>query len=317
MIRRLAQLLVVLLVAAAGFILAARAGWLRPEEAALRARYGQPHSRYIAVGAQQLHLVEQGSGPPVLLVHGSYGSVRMWRDWIAALAPGHRVIAFDRPGMGLSGPSPDARYDGEAEAVLIGKLADQLHLDEFALVGTSSSGEGVAHYAARHPARVSALILANIAAGPLKPAPPQLPAWFRATLMVDPLFKGWHPRLFWRGILEMNFADKGKVTPELVAEWTALNNRTQGWPRKPWPGGVPFAGTPADLAALKMPVLLLWSANDPEVPLEKDGRRAEALITAPGKRLVVIPRCGHMMPLECGPASAAAARAFLSASPAP
>ena len=312
MTRRVALGLGGVLIVAAAFVLIARLGWFRPEDAELRDRYALPQSHFITVGRQSLHIVDEGSGPPVILVHGSYASLRMWRDWVEVLKVDHRVIRFDRPGMGLSGPSPDARYDGEAEAELIGALADQLVLKRFALAGTSSSGEGVAHFAALHPERVSALILANVAAGPIKPTPNHFPFWFRATLAVDSLFKGWHTPLFWRGILEANYADTAKVTPELVAEWTALNNRAQGWTRKPWPGGVPFAGTPADLAALKMPVLLLWSDRDPEVPLERDGRQAKALVASPDKTLEVISHCGHMLPLECGPQSAAAARSFLT-----
>lgn len=312
MIRRAGLAFGSVLIIAAAFVLAARAGRFRPDDAELRVRYGLAQSRFITIGQQRLHIVEEGQGSPVILVHGSYASLRMWQAWVDVLKADHRVIRFDRPGMGLSGPSPDARYDGAAEAALIGALADHYRLPRFALVGTSSSGEGVAHYAARHPERVSALILANIAAGPITPAPPHFPGWFKATLVIDPLFKGWHLPLFWRGILEANFADRSKVTPELVDEWTELNNRTQGWPRKPWPGGVPFAGTPADLAALQMPVLLLWSDRDPEVPLERDGRRARALISSPGTELAVIPNCGHMMPLECGPQSAVAVRGFLA-----
>lgn len=293
------------------FVMAARSGWLRPDDAVLRERYGLPGSQYIAVGGQALHLVEEGSGDPVILVHGSYGSLRMWDAWAAALKPHYRVIRFDRPGMGLSGPSPDARYDGDAEAALIGRLADKLKLSRFALVGTSSAGEGVAHFAATHPDRVDALILANIAAGPLTPHPQPRPWWFTATLVADPLFKGWHSQYLWRGVLEGNFADKGKVTPQLVREWTELNNRTQGWPRKPWPSGKPFAGTPGDLAAIKAPTLLLWSDKDPETPVADDGQRALKLLASSDKALVTLPNCGHMMPIECGPQSAQAAVAFL------
>lgn len=293
------------------FVGAARSGWLRPDETDLRARYGLPGSQYVTVGGQALHLVDEGSGYPVILVHGSYGSLRMWQDWADALKPRYRIIRFDRPGMGLSGPNPDARYDGDAEAALIGKLADQLKLDRFALVGTSSAGEGVAHYAATHPERIDALILANIAAGPLTPHPQPRPLRFRAALMLEPLFKGWHSPELWRGVLEGNFADKAKVTPALVREWTQLNNRTQGWPRKPWPSGKPFSGTPQDLAAITAPTLLLWSDHDPETPVEDDGQRALKLLASTDKALVTLPNCGHMMPIECGPQSARAAAGFL------
>ena len=70
----------------------------------------------ITIGEQQLHYVDEGTGPAVVLVHGSYASLRQWQAWADALKGSYRVIRFDRPGMGLSGPSPDARYDGDAEA---------------------------------------------------------------------------------------------------------------------------------------------------------------------------------------------------------
>ena len=93
-----------------------------------------------------------------------------------------------------------------------------------------------------------------------------LPPRFKRVLKVEKWLAGWHLRAFWHGILKMNFADPAKVTPALVREWTELNNRAQGWPRKPWPGGKPpFAGTPDDLKAITAPTLLLWSDGDRDV----------------------------------------------------
>lgn len=305
-------LIALALVGAGGFVMAARNGMLRPDEGEMRARYGLPGSQFIDVDGQTVHLVDEGSGPPVILVHGSFASLRMWQDWADALKGRYRVIRFDRPGMGLSGPNPEGRYDGDAEAALIGKLADRLKLDRFVLVGTSSSGEGVAHYAATHPERLRGVVLANIAAGPLAFAPVDHGRWFKAVVSADPWFKGWHPQALWRGVLEMNFADPARISPGLVREWTELNNRAQGWPRKPRVGGLPpFAGTPADLKAITVPTLLLWSDKDPEVPLAKDGRNALALVGTSDKALRVVDDCGHMMPQECGPQSVAIARQFL------
>jgi pimeloyl-ACP methyl ester carboxylesterase len=300
------------LVGAGGFVLMARVGMLRPDEGEMRARYGLPTSQFVKVGEQNLHLVDEGSGPPVILVHGSFASLRMWQQWADALKGRYRVIRFDRPGMGLSGPNPDGRYDGDAEAALIGKLADQMKLDRFFLVGTSSSGEGVAHFAAIHPERLRGVVLSNIAAGPMPFAPVDHGPWFKAVITADPWFKGWHPQALWCEILAMNFADPSRISPGLVREWTELNNRAQGWPRKPRAGGLPpFAGTPADLKAISVPTLLLWSDKDPEVPLARDGRNALAWVGAPDKALKAVPDCGHMMPQECGPQSVAIAGQFL------
>lgn len=296
---------------AGGFVVAARQGWLKPDVAAMRARYGLPNSRFETIAGQPHHYVDEGQGPAIILVHGSFASLRMWDGWAAALRKHYRVVRFDRPRMGLSGPSPDGRVDGEAESRMIGALADRLGLARFAVVGTSSSGESVAHYAAIHPERVSAVILANIAAHPIAPAPLHGPWWFRAALAVDPWLGGWHLPALWRGVLLQNYADKSKVTPELVTEWTQLNNLAQGMPRAPRPDHKPsFSGTPADLAAIRAPTLLLWSDRDPEVPLETHGRDALRSLGTSDKQLRVLSNCGHMMPAECSAQSVALAEPF-------
>jgi pimeloyl-ACP methyl ester carboxylesterase len=297
---------------AGGMVAVARSGLLKPDVATMRARYGLPNSRYATIAGQSVHYVDEGQGPAVVLVHGSYASLRMWDQWAAALKGRYRVIRFDRPRMGLSGPSPDGRTDGVAEAQFIAAFADTLKLDRFAIVGTSSSGESVAHYAATHPDRISAIILANVAAGPMSPGPNHFTAWDRLVLAVDPWFDGWHPQAFWRGILRENYADPGKVTPALVREWTALNNQFQGAAHAPRPGGgPPFAGTPADLAAIHAPALALWSDSDPELPLEIHGRLTLQTLASTDKQLQVVAHCGHMMPLECGGESARLAASFL------
>lgn len=296
---------------AGAYIGAARAGWLRPDESVMRARYATPASRFITVGGQALHVVDEGprDAPVLVLVHGSFASVHMWDGWAAGLKPHYRVIRFDRPGMGLSGPQPQGRYNGDAEAELIGALAGQMKLPPFVLVGTSSAGEGVAHFAALHPESLRGVVLANIAAGPLKPVPHFTP-WFKAVLMFDGLLAGHHTSAFWGGILRMNYADPARVSPSLVREWTELNNRAQGWPRS-FGKAPPFSGTPADLAAIRVPALVLWSDRDPEVPLESEGRKTLDTLGSKDINLEVVENCGHMMPVECSDASLAAVEPFL------
>lgn len=78
---------------------------------ALRARYGLAESQFVTVDGQTVHFTDQGQGPAVVLVHGGYGSLRNWDEWVEALSPRYRVIRFDRPRMGLSGPA----LPGESE----------------------------------------------------------------------------------------------------------------------------------------------------------------------------------------------------------
>lgn len=301
-----------LAVATGAFIHAARSGWLTPNDTELRARYALPESKFIDIDGEPIHVVDQGRGPAIVLLHGSFGSLRMWNDWAAALSLRYRVIRFDRPPMGLSGPNPEGRYDTAREMQIITALTTQLGVDQFFLVATSSAGVVGAAYAADNPQRVRGVILANIAVGTFTMNRDHLSTRMQWLLRVDPWFRGWHPAAFWEEVLLANFHHPERVTPELAQEWADLNNRAQRMPRRP--GGAALASefdrTPQDLARIQIPALLLWSQHDHELPVETMGARGLELLAAPDKRLVVVPDCGHMMPLECGRESARLAAEF-------
>ena len=108
----------------AAFVFAARTGWLTPSEAALRARYELPESQYASVDGQTVHFTDQGEGPAVVLVHGSYGSLRNWNEWAEALVPGYRVIRFGP--AGTVGPAPDGRTGRGTGASVIDALTEGL-----------------------------------------------------------------------------------------------------------------------------------------------------------------------------------------------
>jgi pimeloyl-ACP methyl ester carboxylesterase len=309
-----AVVLALLLLGTAALVVSARNGLLTPGEAALRARYSLPASRFLAVDGQEIHYADEGSGAAVILVHGSFGSLRNWNAWAGALAPDYRVIRFDRPRQGLSGPSPTGSYGVEEDIRLIRALARELAVEQFFLVATSSGGELAAAYAAAYPATVKGLVLANIAAGPLTMDTSHRPPLLKLLVQIDPVFGGWHPRLFWREIIRSNFAVPDRVTPAVVTEWTDLNNRAQRMPPRIFAPSdpVPFARTPADLARIPVPTLVLWSAQDAELPVETVGQAVLDLLGATDKELAIVPDCGHMLPLECGPQSARVARAFFA-----
>src|SRR3954454_6832863 len=60
------------------------------------------HQRWVRVSDRWANVVEMGSGPPVLFVHGLGGSWQNWLENIPAFAARHRVVAMDLPGFGAS-----------------------------------------------------------------------------------------------------------------------------------------------------------------------------------------------------------------------
>ncbi|CAN7402870.1 alpha/beta hydrolase [Phenylobacterium sp. LjRoot219] len=102
-----------------------------------------------------------GSGPPLLLLHGSHGSWAHWIRSIEALSATRTVWAPDLPGNGDSAlpPSPDHPAISAALAAGLRQLiGDELPLD---IVGFSLGGVIAAHLAALHPALVRRLILVD------------------------------------------------------------------------------------------------------------------------------------------------------------
>jgi pimeloyl-ACP methyl ester carboxylesterase len=117
-------------------------------------------SRFVELDAcGRVHLLEQGSGPKVLLLHGSGDSAGVFLPLLNALQ--HvRALAVDRPGMGLSDPV-DLPRDGYRESAVawLGQILDVLELDTSALLGHSGGGMWALWYALAHPERVERLIL--------------------------------------------------------------------------------------------------------------------------------------------------------------
>jgi pimeloyl-ACP methyl ester carboxylesterase len=316
--RLLVAVLLLLAIMLAGYVWAARQGHFIPSEADLLARYALPESKFTTIGGQQMHYVDEGTGPVVVLMHGSFASLRQWDEWAAALRSGFRVVRYDRPPMGLSGTTAVSGIDVEREIAELNALLAELGVERFFLVATSSAGLTGAAYAAQNPERVQGLILANIATGPFTPDPSHRSATLNALIKLGPWFKGWRPTLFWSEILEANYFDPEKIPPGLAREWTDLNNRAIRMPRNPAapaaapPKESPFARTPSDLQAIRVPTLLLWSENDHEFPPSKTAQDGLRLLGSTDKALDIVPQCGHLMPLECGAESAARAAAFFT-----
>src|SRR5690606_33008610 len=122
-----------------------------------------PPGRAVAIGGGlSLNVVEAGSGPSVVLVHGLPSNVGDWADLPAALARrGYRAIAYDRIGYGWSSRAAvegDA-YTFASNARELAALLDALGIERAALVGWSYGGGVVQALAVGAPERVSQLVL--------------------------------------------------------------------------------------------------------------------------------------------------------------
>jgi pimeloyl-ACP methyl ester carboxylesterase len=119
--------------------------------------------RMIAAAAMRFHIVEGGSGPPVILMAGFPQSWYAWRRVMPILAEHHTVIAVDLPGQGDSDRPADG-YDTRTTGERINALIKILGYDRYFMAG-HDIGSWVAYpYAARYPEQLRRVVLldANI-----------------------------------------------------------------------------------------------------------------------------------------------------------
>ncbi len=116
-----------------------------------------PESQYFSAKGVKIHYLLQGTGEPVVLIHGWYSSAKMnwqWPGTIAALAKYHQVIALDLPGYGQSDkPHGEEAYGLQwVEDVIL--LLDHLNIQKAHIVGYSMGGMVTLKLIAEHPDRV-------------------------------------------------------------------------------------------------------------------------------------------------------------------
>ncbi len=274
--------------------LIAGAAWLyTPDKsrADLEARYLNAATDYVDVDGLRLHVRDTGPrrAPVVVMLHGFGSSLHTWEDWAQILAREYRVIRFDLPGAGLTGPDPTGDYsDARSLAILTG-LMDRLGLDQASLIGNSIGGRIAWKLAATTPTRVGKLILIS-PDGFATPdsgygQKPSVPAAFRLLRFIL-------PTLFVRMNLAPAYGDPSRLSDTLVARYRDMM-LTPGV-RDAMIARMEQA-TLVDpdplLKRIRAPTLLVWGEKDAMIPISN---AKDYLARIRGSRLAALPNLGHL-----------------------
>jgi haloalkane dehalogenase len=124
-------------------------------------------SHFLEMGGLRYHYLDEGSGDPVVMIHGNPTWSFYYRKLVSALAPGYRAIVPDHMGCGLSDTPDDGAYDYTLRQRVadLGALLDHLDLRErITLVVHDWGGMIGMAYAAAHPERIGRIVITNTAA---------------------------------------------------------------------------------------------------------------------------------------------------------
>jgi pimeloyl-ACP methyl ester carboxylesterase len=121
--------------------------------------------RYTESAGFRQHYVDQGTGRPIILLHGQPTWGYIYRKFIPPLAATHRVIVPDHMGFGKSETPPDREYTLRTHVENLTALIDELDLRDITLVMQDWGGPIGVGYAVRHPERIHSLVLMNTVVG--------------------------------------------------------------------------------------------------------------------------------------------------------
>jgi pimeloyl-ACP methyl ester carboxylesterase len=116
-------------------------------------------SRFVQVDGRTIHYTKQGTGSPLILVHGFAGSLYTWRHLIPLLAGNYTVYAYDMLGFGFSDKPPDGNYEMQDQGRLLIDFMEALNLPSARLVGHSMGGVVIACAAIEAPLKVESLVM--------------------------------------------------------------------------------------------------------------------------------------------------------------
>jgi len=276
------------------------------------------HQRWMVVRGRRVNVIELGSGPPIVFVHGLSGSWQNWLEQLPVFARDHRVVAFDLPGFGASEmPSEPITISGYAR--FVDELLSALGMSSAAVVGNSMGGFIGAELAIAFPERVERLVLVSAAGLTIEhQRDERVLALLKSLDKRLAAYAGWfgtrsevlarRPRAR-RMLLALVAYRPDQLPPALVAEQIRGSGK---------PGFVPALDALTSypirdrLPEIACPTLIVWGTEDRLVPVSDADEFARLI---PNSRKVVWTQTGHMAMLERPEAFNRLLAAFLAEEP--
>ena len=285
------------LLAAAGAAQAADLPFASLEE--LRKKYADPTGHITKVNGVEVYYKDVGKGPVLLMIHGSSSSTHTYDGIVAKLKDRYRIIRFDIPPLGLSGPVSDEDVKRLTPTDIPQTLLEQLGVKNIAAcVGVSSGGTNCIYLAAKNPGLVDHLIVSNSPSDPVENAHPVQSKGMVKMAIESAANQGFKSREYWDHFFTFFAGEPDRITPAIRERYYDTNRRPPDKNLLYLSAKVADHEMAVDLMSkVKIPVLLVWGARDPLLTPPSADALAAYLKNAEVSK-IMLPDVGHYPPLE-------------------
>jgi pimeloyl-ACP methyl ester carboxylesterase len=224
----------------------------------------------VETSAGTLAVLDEGSGEPVVMLHGIPTHSYLWRDVARIVSVSRRVVTLDLLGFGFSDKPEDADLSPMGQADAIDELLHGLGIESYALVGHDYGALVACELLARNPERVTRLVLTNTSlqrAGWTSTSPLNPLSWLKAPFIGEAALTVAQPFML-KQAFSIYVAERERLTDETMAlYWHPFDNGFDHTmlrlSRDNRLDDDAFHRWKAALYGYKQPGIVVWGALDP------------------------------------------------------
>ena len=275
-------------------------------------KYAYENSQFLELDGMNVHYRINGdTGETVVLLHGTASSLHTWEGWTKELSKYYRVVSFDMPGFGITGPEPNGVYTRERYLKFIDDMLVQLNIDSCYMAGNSFGGYMTWSYAVAHPEKVKKIAILNSSGYPRGDQPTPISFRLQKLNWMKPVLTNVTPMSLVRKGVKVVYYDDSKITEELIQRYADLLLRAGNR------GGLMGKTQQItydhvdEIKQIQCPTLIMWGDSDGLVNVEAAPRFHADI---PNSELLIYENMGHVPMEEIPERSVADFMAFLQKS---
>ena len=234
-------------------------------------------------------------------MHGTSSSLHTWDDFTEIIKKNRRVVRFDLPGFGLTGPHPKNNYTYDYYVSFVNKMLEALKINYCYLAGNSLGGGITWKFALKYPDKVKKMILLDPDGVEIKLGKGAVGFMLAKTLGKIPLLKyiPYFSTPDWSIINSVQgvYYNKSKIKESTYQRYKDFTLRKGNRKALMLMLNNPIVDTSMYLKNIKTPTLIIWGDNDDVIPVEVAPKFQKEI---PNSKLVIMKDMGHI-PMEEDP----------------